>query len=246
MNNDILAIVGGEEVTAADFEAYLQNIPQEQRMYAQNPQYRQNFVDQLIALRAYAKLGEDLRLDETDDFRKMMENARKDLLAQMAIAETLKKVEITDEEILKFYEACPQHFTKGDSVSAKHILVKEEGECNAVLASLQSGEKTFEQAAKECSTCPSGQRGGDLGEFGRGQMVKEFEEAAFGAEVGEVVGPVKTQFGYHLIKVEAKNPACVAPLEEVREQIRRNLLQQKQNQVYSEKAAELVEKYVQK
>ncbi len=246
MNHDVLAKVAGEEITNEEFEAYLQNIPQEQRMYAQNPQYRQNFVDQLIALRAYAKLGEDLKLDETDDFRKIMKNARKDLLAQMAIAETLKKVEITDEEIRKFYEACPQHFTKGDSVSAKHILVKEADECNAVLASLQSGERTFEEAAKECSTCPSGQRGGDLGEFGRGQMVKEFEEAAFGAEIGAVVGPVKTQFGYHLIKVEKKTEATVAPLEEVKEQIRRSLLQQKQNQVYSEKAAELVEKYVQR
>ena len=77
-------------------------------------------------------------------------------------------------------------------------------------------------------------------------MVKEFEDAAFSAEIGAVVGPVKTQFGYHLIKVETKNDASVAPLEEVKEQIRRNLLQQKQNQVYSEKAAELVEKYVEK
>ncbi len=75
-----------------------------------------------------------------------------------------------------------------------------------------SGEKVFEDAAKEFSTCPSGQRGGDLGEFGKGQMVKEFEDAAFAAEIGHVVGPVKTQFGYHLIKVEEKkkmrqNPA---------------------------------------
>lgn len=246
MNNDVLAVVGGEAITNADFEAYLQNIPQEQRMYAQNPQYRQNFVDQLIALRAYAKLGEELKIDETDEFKKIMDNARKDLLAQMAIAKTLENVTITDEEIKMFYDAQPQYFTKGETVSAKHILTKEEDECKAALASIESGEKTFEDAAKECSTCPSGQRGGDLGEFGRGQMVKEFEDAAFSAKIGAVVGPVKTQFGYHLIKVEAKNEASVAPLEEVKEQIRRNLLQQKQNQVYSEKATELVEKYVEK
>ena len=246
MSKEVLAVVGGEEITAADFEAYLQNVPQEQRMYAQNPQYRQHFVDQLIALRAYAKLGEELKIDETEEFIKIMDNARKDLLAQMAIAKTLENVTITDEEVKKFYEAFPQHFTKGESVSARHILTKEEDECKAALASIESGEKSFEDAAKECSTCPSGQRGGDLGEFGRGQMVKEFEDAAFGAQIGVVVGPVKTQFGYHLIKVEAKNEASVAPLEEVKEQIRRNLMQQKQNQVYSEKAAELVEKYVQK
>ena len=83
MNNDVLAVVAGEAITNADFDAYLQNVPQEQRMYAQNPQYRQHFVDQLIALRAYAKLGEDLKIDETDEFKKIMDNARKDLLAQM-------------------------------------------------------------------------------------------------------------------------------------------------------------------
>ena len=77
-------------------------------------------------------------------------------------------------------------------------------------------------------------------------MVKEFEDAAFHAEIGELVGPVKTQFGYHLIKVEAKNDASVIPFEEVKFQIERTLLQQKQNRAYSDKAAELRTKYVEK
>lgn len=71
----------------------------------------------------------------------------------------------------------------------------------------------------------SGANGGDLGEFGRGQMVKEFEDAAFAAEVGHVVGPVKTQFGYHLIKVEDKKEAGESSLEEVKDQIRVELSQ---------------------
>jgi peptidyl-prolyl cis-trans isomerase C len=77
-------------------------------------------------------------------------------------------------------------------------------------------------------------------------MVKEFEDAAFDAEIGAVVGPVKTQFGYHLIKVEKKNEASVMELAQVSEQIRSNLIQQKQNQVYTEKAEELKAKYVEK
>ena len=77
-------------------------------------------------------------------------------------------------------------------------------------------------------------------------MVKEFEDAAFDAEIGAVVGPVKTQFGYHLIKVEKKNEASVMELAQVSEQIRSNLIQQKQNQVYMEKAEELKAKYVEK
>ncbi|MBQ8814941.1 MAG: peptidylprolyl isomerase [Lachnospiraceae bacterium] len=244
MNQEILAVVAGENITKADVDHFIENMPQEQRAYASNPYFRNHCLDQLVTIRSYAKLGEELKLEETDEFKRIMENARKDLLAQMAIAETLKGIEVTEQEIAAFYEENPHLFKKGDTVSAKHILVKEEDECNAVLASIVSGEQTFEDAAKEKSTCPSGGRGGDLGEFGRGQMVKEFEDAAFEAEIGAVVGPVKTQFGYHLIKVEKKNQASVMPLAEVSEQIRSNLVQQKQNQVYTEKADELKAKYV--
>ena len=142
-----------------------------------------------------------------------------------------------------FYEENSNYFEKGATVSAKHILVKEEDKCQEILEEIIAG-KVFEEAAQQYSTCPSGQKGGDLGEFGKGQMVKEFEEAAFAAEIGQVVGPVKTQFGYHLIKVEAKNEATVTPFEEVKEQIRRNLMQQKQNKAYADKAAELKAKYM--
>ena len=126
------------------------------------------------------------------------------------------------------------------------ILTDSEEKCNQILESIVSGEKVFEDAAKEFSTCPSGQRGGDLGEFGKGQMVKEFEDAAFAAEIGHVVGPVKTQFGYHLIKVEEKKDAAESSFDEVKEQIKSQLKQQKQGDAYSKKVAELTEKYKEK
>ncbi|UCH89851.1 MAG: peptidyl-prolyl cis-trans isomerase [Thermoplasmata archaeon] len=88
-------------------------------------------------------------------------------------------------------------------VRASHILVKTEQEANDLLAQIQAGKK-FEKLAKKHSDCPSGKNGGDLGFFGRGQMVREFENAAFNMEVGQVSPPVKTQFGYHLIKVTGK------------------------------------------
>jgi len=84
-------------------------------------------------------------------------------------------------------------------IKARHILVKNEHEAQDLQKSLSAG-KTFEQLAKDFSTCPSSADGGDLGEFGKGMMVKSFEDAAFGLGVGEVSGPVKTQFGYHLIQ----------------------------------------------
>lgn len=244
-NQEVLAVVAGENITNADLDAFLQSLPQEQRMYASNPQFRKQCLEQLIAYRVYAKLGEEMKLEETAEFKAIMENARKDILAQMAIGEVLKSVTVTDEEVKEFYEANQQRFQKGATVSAKHILVKEEAECKAILESITKGEKTFEDAAKESSTCPSGQRGGDLGEFGKGQMVKEFEDAAFTAEIGQVVGPVKTQFGYHLIKVEKKNEEKVSEFAEVEASIKRNLAQQKQNDAYMAKVSELRAKYVQ-
>lgn len=244
-NQEVLAVVAGENITNEDLDKYLENVPQEQRAYLSNPQFRAQYLEQLIALRAFSKMGEEMKLDETEEFAEIMENAKKDILAQMAMAETLKGIEVTDEDAKAFYEGNPQHFSKGATVSAKHILVKEEEECNTILEAIVSGEKEFEEAAKESSTCPSGARGGDLGEFGKGQMVKEFEKAAFEAEIGQVVGPVKTQFGYHLIKVEKKNDATTVPFEEVEENIKKTLLQQKQNEAYNVKVKELKEKYVQ-
>lgn len=130
--------------------------------------------NQLIALHMFAKNGEEMKLEETEEFKKLVENARRDILAQMAMRETLKDVVVSEEEIEAYYEANKQHFTKGDTVSAKHILTDSEEKCNSILESITTGEKEFETAAKEFSTCPSGAKGGDLGEFGRGQMVKEF------------------------------------------------------------------------
>jgi len=85
-------------------------------------------------------------------------------------------------------------------VNAAHILVKGEDKAKELLGKINSGE-SFAELAKEFSDCPSGKRGGELGYFGRGQMVREFELVAFDGEKGSVVGPVKTQFGWHLIKV---------------------------------------------
>ena len=87
-------------------------------------------------------------------------------------------------------------------VSASHILVKTEGEAYMALKAIREG-KSFEEVAKEKSLCPSKRKGGSLGWFGRGMMVKEFEEACFnGGKKGQIIGPVKTQFGYHVIRID--------------------------------------------
>lgn len=199
MEQKIIATVGGHQITEAEVEAFIHSLPREQQVYAAHPDFRKQCEEQLIAVYAFAKYGEEEKIDETEEFKNVMENARKDILAQMAMRKLFATVNVTDDEIKEYYEA---------------------------------------------STCPSGANGGDLGEFGRGQMVKEFEDAAFAAEVGHVVGPVKTQFGYHLIKVEDKKEAGESSLEEVKDQIRAELSQKKQEEAYRAKVDELKKKYM--
>ena len=244
-SQEILAVVAGENITNADLDEFLKSVPKEQKIYASNPQYRGQYLEQMIAFRSYAKYGEEMGLEETDEFKKIMENMRKEVFAQLAIQKTVQAAVVGENEAREYYEANQDRFEKGATVHAKHILVAEETECLAVLESIKNGEKTFEEAAMDCSTCPSKAQGGDLGEFGRGQMVKEFEDAAFDAEIGKIVGPVQTQFGYHLIKVEGKTEAGVMAFEEVAAQIYNMLVSQKQNEAYMAKFNELKEKYVQ-
>jgi len=88
--------------------------------------------------------------------------------------------------------------------SARHILVESEKQCMDLKAKIEGGAD-FASVAKEHSKCPSGKQGGALGSFGRGQMVREFDEVVFTGEIGKVLGPVKTQFGYHLIEVTMRS-----------------------------------------
>ena len=245
MSQEVLAVVAGEEITQEEFDAFLHTVPRDRQAYISNPQFRKQCLEQLIALHLFAKMGENLELDKTEEYEKILVNAKRDILAQMAMAEVMKDIKVTDEEAEDYYHANPKQFTRGATVSAKHILTETEETSSSILESITNGEKTFEDAAKEFSTCPSGAKGGDLGEFGQGQMVKEFEDAAFAAEIGHVIGPVKTQFGYHLIKVEDKKESSNMPFEEVKESIKMNLLQQKQNAAYSDKVNELRAEYVQ-
>lgn len=244
MSENVLAVVAGKELTEAQFEAYLKSVPREQQMYAQNPQYREQYKEQFIDLYLFAQLGKDEKMDETDEFKEIMEGARRDILAQLSMRDMLKDITVTEEEQKAFYEENKAQIGKGATVSAKHILTDSEEKCQTILKNIEAGEKTFEDAAREFSTCPSGAKGGDLGEFGKGQMVKEFEDAAFDAEIGKVVGPVKTQFGYHLIKVEKKNEPKTAEFEEVKGQIYQQLLGKKQNDAYEAKVKELKDKYL--
>ena len=241
---NILATVDGVNITDADIDAYIKNMPQDQQAYAEYPQFREHVLKQLVAFHLYAKMAVEEKMDETEEFKAMLEKAKKEILAQTAINSVLKDINVTEEEMQAFYKENPDHFAEPESAHAKHILVDTEEKAQEIMDSIAKGEVTFEDAAKEFSSCPSNAQGGDLGEFARGQMVPEFDQVACEAEIGKVVGPVKTQFGYHVIKVEGRKEASVMAFDAVKEYIQGTLLQQKQNEVYTAKYNELYAKYM--
>ena len=244
MSQEVLAVIAGKELTQADFNVFLQRIPEDQRAYASHPQAKQYYMDQFIASHLFAKLGEDEKLEERKEFQEVMDNLKNDVLSQMAMAEVLKDVAVSEAEAKEYYDANEAKFAKGETIQAKHILIDSEEQGNEISKAIANDETTFEEAAGKYSSCPSKENGGDLGEFGAGQMVKEFEDAAFAAEIGKVIGPVKTQFGYHLIKVEKHNEPGTKTFEEAKTEIANELLQQKKAAVFNEKITELKEKYM--
>ncbi|MDA9922628.1 peptidylprolyl isomerase [Verrucomicrobiales bacterium] len=139
----------------------------------------------------------------------------------------------------KYYDEHPDEFSQKEMVAASHILLstQEASDENAIAAVKAEADKlkeqlgkedgkTFEELATAHSDCPSKAQGGSLGEFGRGQMVPEFEKAAFTQKIGEVGAPIKTQFGYHLIKVTDKKEAKTTPYAEVQEELASSLFEQ--------------------
>jgi foldase protein PrsA len=140
------------------------------------------------------------------------------------------QIHVSEADIKSYFDKNHAVFDKPEQVHARHILVADENTAKQVLAKLKAGGK-FEDLAKQYSTDPgSKDKGGDLGYFGRGQMVPQFQDAAFKAKAGQIVGPVKSPFGYHIIQVLDKKPAQTATLASAHDKIKETLTQQQQQQ----------------
>lgn len=151
-------------------------------------------------------------------------------------------IDITDEQVEAYYEANIGTLGTPEQVRARHILVESQEEADEIHEELMDGGD-FEELAMEHSTDGSAVEGGDLGFFGRGQMVAEFEEAAFSMEADEISEPVESEFGFHIIKVEEKNEALEPELADVEDDIRDSLMEQQISQAYNEWFAEKSEEY---
>jgi len=222
-------------------------------------QFRKNILDNLITMELYAQAAEKMgiKVDEKEleskfnDIKKMFpseqefaealkkenltvdevkKNIRLVTIKQKVDAQITKGLTVTDEQGQDYYNKNPEQFKEPEQVKGKHILVKTEKEAQDILNQLRAGGD-FAQLAKKYSTDEgSKNQGGDLGWISRGQMVPEFEKVAFELAPGATSGPVKSQFGYHIIRVEEKKAARQKTFEEVKEQAKQSLLSKKQQE----------------
>ena len=239
MDNRILAKVGTLTVMESEVNEMVAALAG-RGQNLDNPQGRAMVLEQLIANKLMLLDAQKNMYEYNAEFKAQMKKVKEDMLINFAMAKALEGVkEANDDEVKAYYEENKEHFVAGESVNASHILVETEEMAKELLAKISAGEISFEDAARDNSTCPSKENGGNLGEFTKGQMVPEFDEAVFAMTVGEVTGPVKTQFGYHLIKLNAKNEAKVYDFEEIKDQIRGMVSKDKQQKAFQSKLNQL-------
>ena len=237
--NNILATVGGIAITEEEVNEFLAGLGQRGQAY-NNPEGRKAVVGQLVANKLLLLDARRNLYEAEPAFKAELAKMRDNLLISYAADKAISAVSVSDKDAEDYYNKNKERFMTEEGVNASHILVDSEEKANEILEKIKSGEISFEQAAAENSSCPSKANGGNLGDFGRGQMVPEFDSAVFAMEVGEISEkPVQTQFGYHLIKLNAKNPAEEMPFAEIAPEIKNALLAEKQRGAYESKINQL-------
>lgn len=238
LQDKVLATVGGNQIMESDLEEAIQSMGQRGQSY-NNPQGRAILLEQLISRKLFLMDAQKNLYEREPAFKEQLARIKEDMLTNYAIQKSVERVKVTDEEVKKFFEENPQQFVTGTTFNASHILVADENTANELLGKINGGEISFEDAAKANSTCPSGQQGGELGDFGHGQMVPEFEKACEEMEVGAISAPVQTQFGWHLIKLNKREEGSAMKFADVKDEIRNALLGQKQQAAYQSKINQL-------
>ena len=231
---DPVVIAAGDlSVKQSEFESALKSLPAEYQQYASGPGKKQ-FAEDYLRMKMLASEGTKAGLDKDPNVLSQLALMKENLVAQAQLTKIEKSIVITDEELKKKYDADKASY---EQVKARHILIAFKGspaaqegkpelteeqakaKAEELHKQIAGGASFDELAKKESDDVGSGTRGGDLGSFGRGQMVPEFEKAAFEAKKGEVTPVIRTQFGYHIIKVDEHD---MTPFEGVKATLEKN------------------------
>ncbi len=242
-----LATVNGKPVTTFEADNYIaqtqpgakyENLPADQKKLV---------VDRLIERALFINQAKKEGMEKDPEYLKLLERDKDELLVQTWIKKQFDNTVISDSEAKAYYDKHPDEFMIPEQVHARHILVKTQKEADEIIKQLKGlkGDELknkFIELAKSKSIGPTGPRGGDLGFFGPGQMVKPFNDAVFAMKKGEVsTKPVKTQFGYHVIYLEDKKEKKKIPYKDAKARII-SLLKQKAFTVKMEKLANSLKK----
>ncbi|WP_243323226.1 peptidylprolyl isomerase [Geothrix sp. SG200] len=249
----VLAKVGGEPITEADFQAAFRLLNQQEQMQILMIQGgKEEFVKRMAESKLLAVKAKRMGLDQTPAFHQAVERTKDDLLAREYLAkesEALqKKLAVSDDDVKAFYEKHKDRFKQPELASVRHILVsvKREGEekglseaaAKAKIAKIQAELKKgakFDALAKKYSDDPGSKENGGLYEDADpSTWVPEFGAAARTQPIGKVGAPVKTQFGYHLVKVESRKPAREVPFEEAKQVAEQGAQRERQAAIWNE------------
>ncbi|MCK4948432.1 MAG: peptidylprolyl isomerase [Candidatus Aureabacteria bacterium] len=241
---EIIATVNGEKITVGDFRKKIELavIPSARN----DADTRSQVLESIIVSKLVYAMAVKEGFDKRPEMIEKLEEIKEAMIAQMFVEEkTLADVKITDKEVKKYYDEHEEEFSSPAQVRVSHILIKfdedvteeqkkeDKKKAQKALSRVKSGED-FSAVAKEVSTCPSSENGGDLNFFARGRMVPEFEDVAFSLGVGDLSEIVETRFGYHIIKVTDKKEQKKIDFEEYKDKIKDLLLQRKQGDVLKE------------
>jgi peptidyl-prolyl cis-trans isomerase C len=238
MDKDTVATVNGQAIPAQLLDKVMTQVNSDSGQPV-TPDMKKQVLDKLVEIELVSQEAKKEGLEKDPDFVFGMEMIKKQQLYTALVKKAiLDKVKVSPEEVAKNYEDNKDKYKAEEEIKASHILVDTEEEAKKIKERLDKGED-FAEVAKASSKCPSASRGGDLGFFGKGRMVPEFEKAAYALKEGEVSAPVKTQFGWHIIKVTGRHEAKQKPLDEVKAEVEQKLLQDSQKKAYDELMARL-------
>ncbi len=233
-DDPVLAKIGDEQIKLSDLNRIIGYYDQNQRkMFQESPQRRETLLRRIVQGRVVGRIAKGKGFEKIDDVKEQLDLLSDDFLSQEYVRrEIIAKIDVTEEDTNLYYKTHLNEFRTPEMVKASHILIKVDksatadekekarGKAADVLKRVKAGED-FAKLASEVSDDPGSKaKGGDLGYFARGRMVKPFEDASFSVKAGEISDIVETPFGFHIIRVDDKKESVVEPYDKVKDKVR--------------------------
>jgi parvulin-like peptidyl-prolyl isomerase len=237
---NILATVNGQNITLAEFELYWNAIPEQYKVQLT----KEDLLEQIILQTLLIQKANQINLREDPQVAFQIKNVTEQVLIQSLIEkEIVEKTVLNDNEIVSYYEENKENYWKDEEVHAFNIMTETMSEAEEALQKLEEG-MDFSTLAQEVSIASSAAQGGDIGFISKGTLTTEIEEKIFLLNPGDISEIIPTEKGFHIFKIIEKNPAHYLELEEVKEEIRYQLLPQRQQQAFDQYLKEIEEQAI--